>query len=1540
VLVTNGSNVPSLSQTLPTQVQANITALTGMTGLIEYPIGLIFNGTGGVGDSLNRNTGTAAGQNLTVRAGAPASGVGNVAGGNLILSSGIAEGTGISSIIFQVPDPSSPGTADNLPVTQMILNSTALNLATGTDLQTNGSTRISSAGAGTLTSLTLGSPLTVPNGGTGLSTIPAHGVLIGEGTGAIVAAAPSTAGYVLTSNGGSSDPTWQASTGTVFSVSNSDGSLAIAPTTGNVVASLAPSHSNAWTAQQTFSNTTTAAAAATVSNSSTPSTGTALGATIAATGVSTGAAGNVALQLTASGSTGTGGNTALRVTSGNVNISSLTASVPVFTDANKNLISTPIIPSANGGTGTSTVFTPGSVIFAGSGGAYAQDNSNFFWDETNKTFTIGGAGYELPQSTISTSGNINNFLQINNQNLSNGNDASTDFVATADNGSNSNFYIDMGINGSHYAQASYDIGKGDDGYLVAQGGNLDLGAGATGDSVILFTGGNNTTNRALSIDGSQIITFPQYGAGALSTDGSGVVSSGTLAVGNGGTGLATIAAHSVILGEGTSAVAVATPSTAGYVLTSTGASSDPTWQAASGAVLSVSNSDGTLTISPTTGNVVVSLALGHANIWTGTQTFPLTDAQGSALTNSINNATTTLLSGSKISGNISGNAANVTGIIALANGGTNAALTASNGGIFYSTGTAGAILSGTATAHQVLLSGSSSAPSWSTATYPATTTANQLLYSNAANTVAGLSTANGGILNTSSTGVPSITATPMLGVAGPSGTTGTLSFANSANANLTTLQAGAATAAVTYTLPTAAPATAGYMLTSTTTGGLSWVAPGTGAVTSFSAGTTGLTPNSATTGAIVLGGTLALASGGTNASLTANSGGIFYSTSSAGAILAGTATADQMLLSGASGAPSWSTNTYPVTDAKGDLHYASATNTLSGLAIGSPGQMLTVASGLPAWTTATYPSTTAINTLLYSNAANTVAALATANGGILNTSSTGVPSITATPTLGVAGPTGTTGSISFANSTNANLTTIQAGVATVAATYTLPTALPGSTGLFLTSTTSGGMSWTSAITGAVNYNITALQNTAAITATNYLFDIGYASTASTNGALGAQITSTNTAAGAGTIAQNSATGLTINANATGTSSTTGTATGLVVNVGGVGAADTISPNIVLHTINPSSLSYGTAGVYSEITTSDSGLILQETGDMYGTSILALQNRTGSNGALFQTIPNAANLGTNVVDYGFIPGTGVQSNIRLEARTAFLRGSQNQTATVPEEFQYYLGTTTANPQYVLSIGQAATMLETGKFGIGYISPTSGTAGGAGSPLEKLDVHSMGLYYGASNIILSDSGTSSITAPNTGSLKFQGTKDGISSFTAGAQGSNYVNYTLPTVTTAPIANQVLSISSVSGSGTSASPYAAAMTWTTQGPSMITGGTTGAFNTGSTRFFNPSGIMTTVTATSASLANGSYMIAPRSGIISKLYAQITTASGSGKSWTVTLTDGANTLSAILSNATTGNSGAGTLTVAAGDLISLSVVPSGTPTANTGAVWGFEIQ
>lgn len=77
-------------------------------------------------------------------------------------------------------------------------------------------------------------------------------------------------------------------------------------------------------------------------------------------------------------------------------------------------------------------------------------------------------------------------------------------------------------------------------------------------------------------------------------------------------------------------------------------------------------------------------------------------------------------------------------------------------------------------------------------------------------------------------------------------------------------------------------------------------------VTSISFGSTGLTPNTSTTGAVTVAGTLSATSGGTSQST--------YTT--------------------------------------GDMLYASATNTLSKLAAGTNGYLLTMAGGVPTWSAA------------------------------------------------------------------------------------------------------------------------------------------------------------------------------------------------------------------------------------------------------------------------------------------------------------------------------------------------------------------------------------------------------------------------------------------------------------------------------------------------------------------------------------------------------------------------------------------------------------
>jgi hypothetical protein len=58
---------------------------------------------------------------------------------------------------------------------------------------------------------------------------------------------------------------------------------------------------------------------------------------------------------------------------------------------------------ANGGTGTTTALTQGSIVFAGASGVYSQDNSKLFWDETNHRL---GIGTSAPAQALEVAGNV------------------------------------------------------------------------------------------------------------------------------------------------------------------------------------------------------------------------------------------------------------------------------------------------------------------------------------------------------------------------------------------------------------------------------------------------------------------------------------------------------------------------------------------------------------------------------------------------------------------------------------------------------------------------------------------------------------------------------------------------------------------------------------------------------------------------------------------------------------------------------------------------------------------------------------------------------------------------------------------------------------------------------------------------------------------------------------------------------------------------------------------------------------------------------
>jgi hypothetical protein len=75
---------------------------------------------------------------------------------------------------------------------------------------------------------------------------------------------------------------------------------------------------------------------------------------------------------------GSGGTTGLTLTGG-----------PITSSGTLTLGGT--LGVANGGTGTATAFTAGSVVFAGASGVYSQDNANLFWDNSNDRLGIGTA---------------------------------------------------------------------------------------------------------------------------------------------------------------------------------------------------------------------------------------------------------------------------------------------------------------------------------------------------------------------------------------------------------------------------------------------------------------------------------------------------------------------------------------------------------------------------------------------------------------------------------------------------------------------------------------------------------------------------------------------------------------------------------------------------------------------------------------------------------------------------------------------------------------------------------------------------------------------------------------------------------------------------------------------------------------------------------------------------------------------------------------------------------------------------------------------
>ena len=387
----------------------------------------------------------------------------------------------------------------------------------------------------------------------------------------------------------------------VSSVTNSDGTLTISPTTGAVVASLALGHANTWTGTQTFSTIAPAIVTNTTSMT-TPSIAINGGTAITA---QSGTGGTVAMTVSP---TFTGTVTAPIVAAVTFTGAPNFSGTPTF--ANPVALGSSTATTQTSGTNNTTLATTAFVTTAI--GALVTGVSSV----TNSDGTL----------TISpTSGAVVASLALGHANTWTGTQTFSTIAPAVITNTTSMTTPSIAVNGGTALTSQ-----------TGTGGVIVVAASPT------FTGVPAAPTAAPGTNTTQIATTAFVTAAVLAGEAFSGISSGTnttaaMIVGTGASltvsGSGTINATSLGGTAAASYALLASPTFTGVPAAPTAAALTSTTQIATTAfvtsaiaaistgVTSITNSDGTLTISPTTGAVVASLALGHANTWTGTQTF-------------------------------------------------------------------------------------------------------------------------------------------------------------------------------------------------------------------------------------------------------------------------------------------------------------------------------------------------------------------------------------------------------------------------------------------------------------------------------------------------------------------------------------------------------------------------------------------------------------------------------------------------------------------------------------------------------------------------------------------------------------------------------------------------------------------------------------------------------------------------------------------------------------------------------------------------------
>jgi len=357
----------------------------------------------------------------------------------------------------------------------------------------------------TITNLTLPTGLTVPNGGTGRVTFPVSSVLLGNGTGSLTSVDPGTTGNVLVSKGGAwvsnafstgfTAIVYSNATGVLSNVAIGNG-LSFSSTTGVLVATGAVA--NAVTSVgNTYPILSTGGTTPTISF------------------VDPGTAGNVLTSVggvwisnaaVSSSSLPGGGNTTIQYNNANVFAGS---SNLTFNGTTLNAA------SINVSTGNLTFTTTGQKFVGDFTNATISNRTNFITATANSTTGI----YALPSGTSTAA----SWQATNNSDPTN---ASKVLIAT--NGT-TDVQLVSGINGSgtYLPLAFFNGGSGR--FVIGTSGQFGVGPTAT-------------------------VSYGTSGQAFVSGGPSAAPSWGAVGVPGGGTGLVTIPAGNILIGNGTSSI--------------------------------------------------------------------------------------------------------------------------------------------------------------------------------------------------------------------------------------------------------------------------------------------------------------------------------------------------------------------------------------------------------------------------------------------------------------------------------------------------------------------------------------------------------------------------------------------------------------------------------------------------------------------------------------------------------------------------------------------------------------------------------------------------------------------------------------------------------------------------------------------------------------------------------------------------------------------------------------------------------------------------